>query len=41
MVDAILEDRDPVVPGAEARHAVQIIEAIYESARTGREVELD
>ena len=38
MVNAILEDRDPVIVGSEARHAVEIILAIYESARTGKEV---
>lgn len=38
MVNAVLEDRDPVVPGVEARNAVQIILAIYESSRTGKEV---
>lgn len=40
MACAILEDRDPLVPGAEARKAVDIILAIYESARTGKEVML-
>jgi len=38
MVYAVLEDRDPAIPGSEARNAVQLIEAIYESARTGKEV---
>lgn len=38
MARAILDDRDPLVPGREARKAVDIILAIYESARTGREV---
>ncbi|MCY0876855.1 MAG: Gfo/Idh/MocA family oxidoreductase [Firmicutes bacterium] len=40
MARAILEDREPLVPGREARKAVDIILAIYESARTGREVVL-
>ncbi|MGI6083639.1 MAG: Gfo/Idh/MocA family protein [Limnochordia bacterium] len=38
MVYAVLEDRDPVIVGSEARHAVEIILAIYESARTGKQV---
>ena len=35
---AIREDRDPAVDGAEARRAVELVLAIYESARTGRPV---
>lgn len=38
MVNAILEDRSPVIPAEEGRKAVEIILAIYESARTGKEV---
>ncbi|WP_127581957.1 Gfo/Idh/MocA family protein [Paenibacillus koleovorans] len=38
MIRAIAEDRDPVVSGEEARKAVDVILAIYESGRTGREV---
>lgn len=38
MARAILDDREPLVPGREARKAVDIILAIYESARTGKEV---
>ena len=40
MAAAVLEDREPMVPGTEARKAVEVILAIYESARTGREVYL-
>lgn len=40
MVQAIRENRDPVIPGEQARHAIEIILAIYESARTGREITL-
>jgi len=40
IVDAVLEDRDPAVPGPAGRPAVEIILAIYESARTGKEVHL-
>jgi len=38
MIHAIVEDRDPMVPGEEAAKAVDLILAIYESARTGKEV---
>ena len=40
MAQAILQDREPMVPGAEARKAVELILAIYKSARTGRTVKL-
>ena len=40
MADAVLADREPLVPGEEARKAVEVILAIYESARTGKEVHL-
>jgi len=38
MIQAVREDRDPLVPGEEARKAVDLILAIYESSRTGKEV---
>jgi predicted dehydrogenase len=38
MVDAIREDRDPVLSGEDARVSLAINMAIYESSRTGREV---
>ncbi|RKY58522.1 MAG: gfo/Idh/MocA family oxidoreductase [Candidatus Latescibacterota bacterium] len=38
MVRAIREDREPYITLESARHAVEIINAIYESSRTGREV---
>jgi len=38
MVDAIREDRDPVLTGEDARVSLAINMAIYESSRTGREV---
>ncbi|PAV31253.1 oxidoreductase [Virgibacillus profundi] len=41
MIQAIKEDREPLVPGEEARKAVDLLLAIYESARTGKEVQLD
>ena len=37
---AIVEDREPAVTGAEGRKAVEIILAIYQSARTGEPVRL-
>lgn len=40
MVDAIRRDRPPMVDGTTARHVVEVILAIYESQRTGREVQL-
>ena len=41
MVDAIREDRDPVLTGEDARVSLAIIMAIYDSSREGREVFLD
>ncbi len=38
MVDAIREDRDPVLTGEDARVSLAIVMAIYESSRSGREV---
>jgi len=40
LVQAINQDRAPVVDGREARKAIEIIEAIYRSARTGSVVTL-
>lgn len=40
LIRAIREDRDPFVTGESARKAVELILAIYESSKTGREVEL-
>jgi predicted dehydrogenase len=40
MVRAIRENRDPIITGEDARHAVEICVAIQESARTGKEVKL-
>jgi len=39
-VKAIREDRPPFVDGVEGRRSVQLIEAIYTSARTGKTVKL-
>ena len=36
LVEAIQEGRAPMIPGAEARHAIALIDAIYESAETGQ-----
>jgi len=38
MVHAIREDRDPVITLESAKHAVEVVNAIYESGRTGQEV---
>ncbi|MCY4778219.1 Gfo/Idh/MocA family oxidoreductase [Sphingobacterium sp. UT-1RO-CII-1] len=40
-IEAIEEDKKPLVDGAEGRKSVQIIEAIYKSAKTGKEVFLN
>ena len=40
MVKAVKEDRDPYIVGESARHAVDLILAIYESAKTGQDVKL-
>lgn len=38
LVQAIRTDRDPYITVASAGHAVEIVNAVYESGRTGREV---
>jgi len=40
MIRAVRENGTPLVDGNEARHPVEIILGIYESARTGKEVTL-
>jgi len=40
MIEAIRQDRDPFITGESARRPVEIMTAIYKSARTGREVKL-
>jgi len=40
MAEAVLNGREPMIPGVEARKAVDVILAIYESARTHREIYL-
>ena len=39
-VDAIAEDREPLVNGAEGRRSLSVVRAIYESAETGTEIHL-
>jgi UDP-N-acetyl-2-amino-2-deoxyglucuronate dehydrogenase len=39
-LEAIAEDRDPLVTGGEARKVLEIILAVYQSARTGHEIAL-
>ncbi len=38
MARAVIENREPMITGKEAMQSVKVILAIYESARTGREV---
>jgi len=40
MVECIRHNRTPLIPGEEARHAIGVILAIQESARTGKEVDV-
>jgi len=40
IVDAILNNREPLVTGQDGVHVLSVIKAIYESSRTGREVSL-
>lgn len=40
LCEAVLEDREPACTGEDARHAVEIILAVYKSAREGRKVAL-
>jgi len=39
-VEAVREDRPVTIPGEEGRRAVEVVEAAYRSAETGREVSL-
>lgn len=41
LVEAIRDDRDPLIQLESARHPVAIINAIFESSRTGREVKVE
>lgn len=41
MANAVIENRSPFITGDEAKKSVEIILAIYESARTGKEIYLD
>ena len=36
LVEAIREKRSPMIPGREARNAISLIRAIYESAQSGQ-----
>ena len=38
MAEAVLNGTSPMIPGAEARKAVDLVLAIYESARKGTEI---
>lgn len=41
LADCILEDREPELGAEQARHVVEIIEKTYESARSGKTLELE
>ena len=41
MAMAIIENRDPMITGEDAKKSVEIILAIYDSARTGKEIIID
>lgn len=41
MAMAVIENREPMITGEEAKKSVDIILAIYESARTGKEILID
>ncbi len=38
LLEALREDRDPIITGEDARKPIEIIQAIYQSAREGREI---
>ena len=40
LIGAINEEREPMIGLESARHAVEIITAVFESGRTGREVKV-
>lgn len=40
MAEAVLNGRQPMIPGAEARKAVDLVLAIYESSKTGTEIKI-
>ncbi len=40
-IEAIRQDTSPLIDGEEGRKSVQIVSAVYESARTGQEIILD
>ena len=41
LADAIRTGRDPHIPGGDGRHAIHLIECIYQSAKTGKPVAVD
>lgn len=40
MAEAVRDDRDVPAPGTEARKSLALVLAMYESARTGRAVDM-
>ena len=41
LVKAVRDDREPVIPLSAAKHAVEVVCAIYKSSRNGREVKIE
>jgi predicted dehydrogenase len=39
-IEAIIEDKQPAIPGEEGRKVIEVVQAVYISAREGRSVEL-
>jgi len=39
-IEAIIEDKEPAIPGEEGRKVIEVVQAAYISAREGRSVEL-
>jgi len=40
MIEAVQQDRQPTISLHSARHAVEIINAVFESGRTGRQIDI-
>jgi len=39
-IDSIIEDRDPAIPGEQGLKVMEIVDAVYESSKTGRTIPL-
>ncbi len=40
LADCVLEDKDPEISAEHARHVIEIIQGVYDSARSGKAIEL-